>query len=161
MFDHVSSHHSHTPRLKGDRPIKSCGASFGQSNDWCAGVEAGNWASAGLFGFWHVKRIDNYWPNDHYDKQCILTYGLFEYVSPCLSGKYVGDIPCTLFSIKIRAEHKSPKVGGGTSIVHRSMACCKPNTVGTTVLIDLHSYDGWPCLAVLEDAIMFLAWLGC
>ena len=73
------------------------------------------------------------------------------------------------FSIKRRAgsmiswfywvqfEHKSPKVAGGTSIIHRSMACCKPQTVATTVLIDVHSYDGWPCLAVLEDEIMFLA----
>lgn len=47
---------------------------------------------------------------------------------------------------KIRA-----KVAGGVSFVQRSLAAAKPSTVSSTMLVDLHGYDGWPGLAVLQD----------
>ena len=46
---------------------------------------------------------------------------------------------------------RSLQVAGGTSIVKESLAMCKPCTVATTMLVDLHCYDGWPGMAVLQD----------
>ena len=43
------------------------------------------------------------------------------------------------------------KVAGGVSFVQRSLDAAKPPTVSTTMLVDLHGYDGWPGLAVLQD----------
>ena len=45
------------------------------------------------------------------------------------------------------------KVAGGASFVQRSLAAAQPSTVSTTVLVDLHGYDGWPALAVLQDLV--------
>ena len=43
------------------------------------------------------------------------------------------------------------EVAAGTSIVEQTLAACKPQTAATTLLVDLHAYDGWPCLATLQD----------
>lgn len=43
------------------------------------------------------------------------------------------------------------EVAGGVSFVQQTLATCKPQTVATTMVVDLHCYDGWPCLAVLKD----------
>ena len=44
------------------------------------------------------------------------------------------------------------EVAGGTHFVEQTLSVCKPATMSTTFLIDLHCYDGWPALAVLQDS---------
>lgn len=43
------------------------------------------------------------------------------------------------------------EVAGGTDFVEQTLASLKPQTVSTTLMLDLHCYDGWPALAVLQD----------
>jgi len=42
------------------------------------------------------------------------------------------------------------EVCGGTSIIHKSLQAFLPQSVATTVVIDMHGYDGFPALAALE-----------
>ncbi|CAL1173958.1 unnamed protein product [Cladocopium goreaui] len=44
------------------------------------------------------------------------------------------------------------QVSGGTHFVEQTLSLCKPATMATTFVIDLHCYDGWPALAVLQEA---------
>ncbi|CAL1126565.1 unnamed protein product [Cladocopium goreaui] len=44
------------------------------------------------------------------------------------------------------------QVAGGTDFVEQTLASLKPQTVSTTLMLDLHCYDGWPALAVLQEA---------
>ena len=39
---------------------------------------------------------------------------------------------------------------GGTSIIHKSLQAFLPASVATTVLVDIHGYDGFPAIAALE-----------
>ena len=43
------------------------------------------------------------------------------------------------------------EVAGGTHFVEQTLVALKPQTVMTTLMLDLHSYDGWPALTVLQD----------
>ena len=44
-------------------------------------------------------------------------------------------------------------MAGGTSIIKRSLESFLPQSVATTVLLDLHGYDGAPALATLQDSL--------
>lgn len=42
------------------------------------------------------------------------------------------------------------EVAGGIDIIQKTIAAVNPPSVQTTVVVDLHTYDGWPALACLE-----------
>ena len=46
---------------------------------------------------------------------------------------------------------KSCQVAGGTSIIHKTLDALRPPSVGTTLLLDITGFDGFACLAALEE----------
>ena len=44
----------------------------------------------------------------------------------------------------------APEVAGGCDFVRKTLAAFTPETVSTTLMVDLHGYDSYPALAALE-----------
>ncbi|CAL1142471.1 unnamed protein product [Cladocopium goreaui] len=51
-----------------------------------------------------------------------------------------------------RASMWKPEAAGGTSIIHKSLQAFLPASVATTVLVDIHGYDGFPAIACAEES---------
>lgn len=49
------------------------------------------------------------------------------------------------------------EVAGGTDLIKRTLKAFVPDSVSTTLLVDLHTYDCWPALASLEDTTALFA----
>ena len=113
--------------------LSGCGAkqsqfaSPGARADRCPGVEAGGGEIWGKNLYYHQNLVVG------------VTYFIRRCPKKCypLPSLLVGWFPW--------------EVAGGTDFVEQTLAWLKPQTVSTTLMLDLHCYNGWPALAVLQD----------